>query len=95
MHVAQHSSSLSAAEFDPAKYLMKFPSEQVKLGGTPLVMFCDSTAAIANTINAGRNHKRMKHVENRYHYVRDLVQQGVPASWTSARSTPRTTPQTS
>ena len=40
-------------------------------------MFCDSTAAISNTVNAGRFHARMKHVEIRYHYIRDMVQKGI------------------
>ena len=77
IHATQRSSSLSNAEYDPAEYLRKFPSEQTQSGHNPIVMFCDSTAAIANTKNPGRDHRRMKHISNRYHYVRDLVKQGV------------------
>ena len=76
LHVAQHSSKLCKESFNPAKYLREFPSEPEQAGATPLVQFCDNSAAISNANNAGRFHKRMKHVEVRYHYVRNQVLAG-------------------
>ena len=76
LRAAQHSSHLSNNEFRTAHYLRDFPNEQEKAGATPLTQFCDSTAAISNTINTGRDHRRMKHIEIRYHYVRNQVQAG-------------------
>ena len=77
LHFAQHSTDIGPDEYKPAHHLRKFPNEQEQSGATPLTMYCDSTAAISNTVNAGRFHSRMKHVEIRYHYVRDMVQRGM------------------
>ena len=76
LRTAQHSSHLDNDMYSAAHYLRDFPNEQEKAGATPLAQFCDSTAAISNTVNTGRDHRRMKHVEIRYHYVRDQVQAG-------------------
>ena len=46
-------------------------------GKKPVVQYCDSTTAISNTINTGADHKKMKHVEVRYRYVRTLVHRGI------------------
>ena len=48
-------------------------NEQEKEGKKPVVQYCDSTTAISSTINTGADHKKMKHVEVRYHYVRTLA----------------------
>jgi hypothetical protein len=77
LHFAQHSTDIGPDEYEPAHHLRKFPNEQEQQGCKPLTMFCDSTAAISNTVNSGRFHSRMKHVEVRYHYVRDMVQRGI------------------
>ena len=77
LHFAQHSTNIGPGEVEPAHHLRAFPNEQEQSGAKPLTMFCDSTAAISNTVNAGRSHSRMKHVEIRYHFIRDMVKRGI------------------
>ena len=41
----------------------------------PLVLFCDNTGAIANS-KEPRSHKRSKHIERKYHIIREYVARG-------------------
>ena len=77
LHACQYSRTLSPERYRSSDYTKKdIMNEQEKEGKKPVVQYCDSTTAISNTINTGADHKKMKHVEVRYHYVRTLVHQG-------------------
>ena len=39
----------------------------------PLIMFCDNNGAVANS-KEPRSHKKEKHIERKYHLIRDIVQ---------------------
>jgi hypothetical protein len=41
----------------------------------PIVIYCDNSGAVANSKDP-RNHKRTKHVERKYHLIRDIVSRG-------------------
>ncbi|KAM6551247.1 hypothetical protein CsatB_001055 [Cannabis sativa] len=41
----------------------------------PLVLLCDNTRAIANS-KEPRSHKRSKHIERKYHIIREYVARG-------------------
>ena len=41
----------------------------------PLTMFCDNSGAVANS-KEPRSHKKEKHIERKYHLIRDIVQRG-------------------
>ena len=41
----------------------------------PLVLFCDNTGVIANS-KEPRSHKRSKHIERKYHIIREYVARG-------------------
>ena len=38
-------------------------------------MFCDSSGAVENSKDP-RSHKKAKHIERKYHLIRDIVQRG-------------------
>ena len=41
----------------------------------PIDLYCDNTVAIAN-IKEPRHHKRTKHIGQRYHLIRSIVERG-------------------
>ena len=41
----------------------------------PLVLYCDNNGAVANS-KEPRSHKRGKHIERKYHLIRDIVHRG-------------------
>lgn len=41
----------------------------------PITLYCDNTAAIANTKDS-RHHKRSKHIDRKYHLIRGFVESG-------------------
>ncbi|KAI0526946.1 hypothetical protein KFK09_002540 [Dendrobium nobile] len=41
----------------------------------PLTLFCDNSAAISITKEV-RNHKRAKHIDRKYHLIREIVKEG-------------------
>ena len=41
----------------------------------PLTVFCDNSGVIANS-KEPRSHKKAKHIERKYHLIRDIVQRG-------------------
>ena len=41
----------------------------------PITLYCDNNAAVANS-KEPRSHKRGKHIECKYHLLREIVQRG-------------------
>ena len=41
----------------------------------PLVLYCDNSGAVANS-KEPRSHKREKHIERKYHLIREIVHRG-------------------
>ncbi|CAN4115600.1 unnamed protein product [Withania somnifera] len=41
----------------------------------PLMIYCDNSGAMANS-KEPRSHKRAKHIERKYHLIRDIVERG-------------------
>ena len=41
----------------------------------PLTLYCDNSGAVANS-KEPRSHKRGKHIERKYHLIREIVQRG-------------------
>ena len=41
----------------------------------PLVLYCDNSGAVENS-NELRTHKRGKHIERKYHLIREIVHRG-------------------
>ena len=41
----------------------------------PLTMFCDNSGAVANS-KEPQSHNKAKHIERKYHLIRDIVQRG-------------------
>ena len=60
-----------------AVWLQKFLDELgvVPALESPVLMYCDSTGAIAQA-KEQKSHHRTKHVLHRYHLVREIVEQG-------------------
>ena len=58
-------------------WLRKFLSGlEVILGmDKPITLYCDNTAAIANTKDS-RHHKRSKHIDRKYYIIRGFVENG-------------------
>ncbi|KAH9670831.1 hypothetical protein KPL70_017127 [Citrus sinensis] len=60
-----------------AVWLRKFLQdlEVVPAVTAPLKLFCDNSGAVAQP-KEPRNHKKQKHIERKYHLIRDIVQRG-------------------
>ncbi|KAH9704808.1 hypothetical protein KPL70_011615 [Citrus sinensis] len=60
-----------------AVWLRKFLQdlEVVPTVTAPLKLFCDNSDAVAQS-KEPRNHKKQKHIERKYHLIRDIVQRG-------------------
>ena len=41
----------------------------------PVTLYCDNSGAVANS-RGPRSHKREKHIERKYHLIREIVQRG-------------------
>ena len=41
----------------------------------PITLYCDNSGAVANS-KEPRSHKRDKHIERKYHLIREIVQRG-------------------
>ncbi|KAA0048709.1 retrovirus-related pol polyprotein from transposon tnt 1-94 [Cucumis melo var. makuwa] len=41
----------------------------------PITLYCDNSVAIVNS-KEPRSHKRGKHIERKYHLIREIVQRG-------------------
>jgi hypothetical protein len=62
-----------------AKPILWFRSLAAELGFEqqhPTIMFCDNQGTVACTHDP-QHHTRMKHIDLRYHFIRDCVQKGV------------------
>ena len=42
---------------------------------SPIVIFCDNSGAIAQAVEP-RAHQRTKHIEKKYHLIRDIINRG-------------------
>ncbi|RVW59323.1 Retrovirus-related Pol polyprotein from transposon TNT 1-94 [Vitis vinifera] len=42
---------------------------------SPITLYCDNSGAVANS-KEPQSHKRAKHIERKYHLIRDIVQRG-------------------
>ncbi|KAH9671402.1 Integrase catalytic domain-containing protein [Citrus sinensis] len=60
-----------------AVWLRKFLQdlEMVPAITAPLKLFCDNSGAVAQS-KEPRNHKKQKHIERKYHLIKDIVQRG-------------------
>ena len=60
-----------------AIWLKKFLSDLgfVRMEQVLITLFCDNSGAVAQSKNP-RNHKKGKHIERKYHIIRDIVAQG-------------------
>ena len=55
------------------KFLMELGVVPVSL--SPITLYCDNSGAVAQS-NEPRNQGKGKHVERKYHHIRDIVQRG-------------------
>ena len=55
------------------KFLMKLGVVLMSL--SPIILYCDNSGAVAQS-KEPRNHEKGKHVEQKYHLIRDIVQRG-------------------
>ena len=44
----------------------------MRMEQVPITLFCDNSGAVAQSKNR-RNHKKGKHIERKYHIIRDIV----------------------
>ena len=60
-----------------AVWLRKFliDLEVVSDAAQPMTLYCDNSGAVANS-KEPRSHKRSKHIERRYHLIREIVARG-------------------
>lgn len=60
-----------------AVWLRKFLTdlEVVPNMNLPIILYCDNSRAVANS-KEPRSHKRGKHIERKYHLIREIVQCG-------------------
>ena len=60
-----------------AVWLKKFLSDLgvVKIKQVPIILFCDNSGAVAQSKDQ-RNHKKRKHIERKYHIIRDIIARG-------------------
>ena len=49
--------------------------EVVPEADKPMTLYCDNSGAVANS-KEPRSHKRSKHIERKYHLIREIVQRG-------------------
>ena len=58
-------------------WLKKFLSDLsvMRMGQVPIILFCDNSRAVAQSKDP-RNHKKGKHIERKYHIIRDIVARG-------------------
>ena len=60
-----------------AVWLKKFLSDLgvVRMEQVPISLFCDNSGAVAQSKDL-RNHKKGKHIERKYHIIRDIIAHG-------------------
>ena len=47
----------------------------VRIEQVPITLFCDNSEAVAQSKDP-RNHKKGKHIERKYHIIRDIIARG-------------------
>ena len=47
----------------------------VRMEQVPITLFCDNSGAVTQS-NDPRNHKKGKHIERKYHIIRDIITRG-------------------
>ena len=47
----------------------------VRIEQVPITLFCDNSRAVAQSKDP-RNHKKGKHIERKYHIIRDMIARG-------------------
>ena len=47
----------------------------MRMEQVPITLFCDNSGAVAQS-KYPRNHKKKKHIERKYHIIRDIVTRG-------------------
>ena len=62
---------------EEAVWLKKFLSDLsiVRIEQVPITLFCDNSGAVAQSKDP-RNHKKGKHIERKYHIIRDIITRG-------------------
>ena len=60
-----------------AVWLKKFLSDLgvVRMKQVPITLFCDNSGVVAQSKDP-RNHKKGKHIERKYHIIRDIIARG-------------------
>ena len=60
-----------------AVWLKKFLSDLgvMRMEQVPITLFCDNSGAVAQSKDP-RNHKKGKHIERKYHIIRDIIARG-------------------
>ena len=60
-----------------AVWLKKFLSDLgvVRIKQVPITLFCDNSGAVAQSKDP-RNHKKEKHIERKYHIIKDIIARG-------------------
>ena len=60
-----------------AVWLKKFLSDLgvIRIEQVPITLFCDNSGAVAQSKDL-RNHKKGKHIERKYHIIRDIIARG-------------------
>ena len=72
---AEYAAACEAAK--EAVWLHKFliDLEVVPDAAQPMILYCDNSGAVANS-KEPRSHKRSKHIERKYHLIREIVARG-------------------
>ena len=55
------------------KFLMDL--EMIQNTNQPITLYCDNSGAVAQS-KKPRYHKKQKHIERKYHLIRDIIQRG-------------------
>ena len=72
---AEYGAAYEAAK--EAIWLKKFLSNLgvVRMEQVPITLFCDNSGVVAQSKDP-RNHKKGKHIERKYHIIRDIIAHG-------------------
>ena len=72
---AEYIAALEAAK--EAVWLKNFLSdmEVIPYMDKPIILYCDNSGTVVNSREL-RNHKRRKHIEMKYHVIREIVNRG-------------------
>ena len=70
-------STMEAKAAKEVVWLKKFLSDLgvVRIEQIPITLFCDNSGAVAQS-KYPRNHKKGKHIEKKYHIIKDIIARG-------------------